>query len=78
MQQGRGAQRPQSVKGKGPKDPGVEAPLAAAGCRGNHLLNASFVAQLDRPVDRPVEDTGLLFMFDDASVVRARDTEYLS
>ena len=30
MQQGEGAQRPQSVKGKGPKDPGVEAPLAAA------------------------------------------------
>ena len=50
MQQGEGAQRPQSVKGKGPKDPGVEAPLASAGCRGNHLLNASCVEQLDRPV----------------------------
>ena len=54
MQQGEGAQRPQSVKGKGPKDPGVEAPLAAAGCRGNHLLTASCVAQLDRPVEDTV------------------------
>ena len=27
--------RPQCAKGNGPKDPGVAAPLAAAGCRGN-------------------------------------------
>ena len=33
--QGKVAQRRQSVKGRGPKDPGVAAPLAAAGCRGN-------------------------------------------
>ena len=30
-----GAQRPKRAKGRGPKDPGVAAPLAAAGCRGN-------------------------------------------
>ena len=30
-----GAQRPQLVKGKGPENPGVAAPLAPAGCRGN-------------------------------------------
>ena len=31
----RRAQRPQGVKGRGLKDPGVAAPLAAAACRGN-------------------------------------------
>ena len=31
----RGTQRPQCAKGKGPENPGVAAPLAAAGCRGN-------------------------------------------
>ena len=35
LHQGEGPQRPQCVKGKGPMDPGVAAPLAAAGCRGN-------------------------------------------
>ena len=30
-----GAQRPRCVREKLPKDPGVAAPLAAAGCRGN-------------------------------------------
>ena len=30
-----GAQRPQCAKGRGPKDPGVAAPLPAAVCRGN-------------------------------------------
>ena len=33
--QGRGAQGPQCVKGRGPKDPGVAVPLPAAVCRGN-------------------------------------------
>ena len=35
LHQGEGTQRPQYVKWKGPEDPGVAAPLAAAGCRGN-------------------------------------------
>ena len=35
LHQGEGTQRPQCVKGKGPENPGVAAPLAAAGCRGN-------------------------------------------
>ena len=35
LHQGEGTQRPQCVKGKKPKNPGVAAPLAAAGCRGN-------------------------------------------
>ena len=52
-------------EGRGPKDPGVVAPLAPAGCRGNHLLNASCVALLDRPV----EGHGLLLIFYDAPVV---------
>ena len=30
-------------KGRGPKDPGVAAPLASAGCRGNRLPAASCV-----------------------------------
>ena len=30
-----GAQGPQCAKGRGPEDPGVAAPLPAAGCRGN-------------------------------------------
>ena len=30
-----GGSRPQCVKGRGPKDPGVAGPLAAAGCCGN-------------------------------------------
>ena len=42
---------PRCVKGKGPKDPGVAAPLAAAGFRGNRSLNASCVALLDRPFE---------------------------
>ena len=33
--EGEGPQRPQCAKGRGPKDLGVAAPLAAAGCRGN-------------------------------------------
>ena len=32
---GAGAQRPHCEKGKGPENPGVVAPLAVAGCRGN-------------------------------------------
>ena len=32
-----------SAKGEGPKNPGVAAPLASAGCRGNRLPNASCV-----------------------------------
>ena len=36
--QGEGAQRPQCAKGKGPENPGVAAPLAASGCRGNHMF----------------------------------------
>ena len=32
---GRGDPRTPAHKGRGPKDPGVAAPLAAAGCRGN-------------------------------------------
>ena len=39
---------------RGPKDPGVAASLAATGCRGNHLLNASCVALLDWPVEDTV------------------------
>ena len=35
LHQGEGPQQPQCVKGNGPKDPGVAAPLAAAGCCGN-------------------------------------------
>ena len=35
LHQGEGTQRPQCVKEKGPENPGVAAPLAAAGCRGN-------------------------------------------
>ena len=35
LHQGEGTQRPQCAKGKGPENPGVAAPLAAAGCRGN-------------------------------------------
>ena len=35
--QGEGPQRQQRVKGKGPKDPGVVAPLAVAGRRGNRF-----------------------------------------
>ena len=35
LHQREGNQRPQCVKGKGPKDAGVVAPLAAAACRGN-------------------------------------------
>ena len=35
LHQGEATQRPQCVKGKGPENPGVAAPLAAAGCRGN-------------------------------------------
>ena len=50
LHQVEGPQRPQCVKGKGPKDPGVAAPPAPAGCRGNRLLNASCVALLDRPI----------------------------
>ena len=34
-----GAQRPQCAKERGPKDPGIAAPLAAAGCRGNCWYN---------------------------------------
>ena len=30
-----------SAKGEGPKDPGVAAPLASAGCRGNRLQDPS-------------------------------------
>ena len=56
------------MKGRGPKDPGVAAPLAAAGCRGNRLLNASCVALLDRPVENMV----CYFKFDDAPVVLFR------
>ena len=32
---GEGTQRAQLRKGRGPKDPGVAAPLAVAGCRGD-------------------------------------------
>ena len=35
LHQGEGTQRPQRAKGKGPKDPGVAAPLTSAVCRGN-------------------------------------------
>ena len=35
LHQGEGTQRPQCVKEKGPENPDVAAPLAAAGCRGN-------------------------------------------
>ena len=35
LHQGEGTQRPQRVKGKGPENLGVAAPLATAGCRGN-------------------------------------------
>ena len=38
-------------KGRGPKDPGVAAPLASAGCRGSRVRYASCVALLDRPVE---------------------------
>ena len=48
-----GAQGPRCTKGKGPKDPGVAAPLAAAGCRGNCLydyLRHSFLVYVSVPV----------------------------
>ena len=35
VQNREGAQGPQCAKGRGPKDPGVAAPLPAAVCRGN-------------------------------------------
>ena len=42
-----GPQRPQCVKGRAPKDPGVAAPLAAAGCRGNCCVRGSPGGALD-------------------------------
>ena len=35
VQKKEGPQRPQRTKERGPKNPGVAAPLASAGCRGN-------------------------------------------
>ena len=50
-QRGRhGPKTPVSME-RGPKNPGVAAPLAVAGGRGNRLLDAFCVALLDRPVE---------------------------